>query len=243
MRNIIVFIFLVFCFNLSGQTGKFYSSRWHSVKNEKNPVDADEYTFHKKSKLHYFLSNDYTKIYIILKVEDHVVRNRILKEGLTIWIDMDNKPEKNMGILFPVGYENIENRSINDFSKESIDADKVLAEALNLANTIELIGFRNEPDKIFPAENSDSFTGSIESDENGVLHYRLIIPVEKIPVRNSRDGSGAMPFTIGVEYGHVASSNETGKKDSYSKQQVTGSPSGHKAIIMWIKNVKLAGER
>ena len=31
------------------------------------------------------------------------------------------------------------------------------------------------------------------------------MPVAKLPVRNSRDGSGAMPFTLGIEYGNLPS--------------------------------------
>ncbi len=243
MRIITLFILLFFYFNLNGQTGKYYLSRWHPFKNEKIIGDSDEYTFNKKSKLYYILSNDFTKIYITLKVVDKVVLSRILQEGLTIWIDMDNKLEKNLGIRFPVGSENIENRTIYDLSEKSLDADDDIAEALILANTIELIGFRNEPDKRFPAENSDSFAGTIKNDENGVLHYLLILPVEKIPVRNSRNGSGAMPFTIGIEYGNIASSNENLKKDSNSNPEVTSSRSRYQAVIMWIKNVKLAVEK
>lgn len=243
MRYIAVSILLFFYFNLSGQTGSFYSSRWHTGKNEKDPVYADDYTFHKKSKIYYILSNDYTKVYITLKVEEKEVWNRILKEGLTVWINMDNKPEKNMGVRFPLGSENIEKRSVQSFPEKNIDADEELTEALSHANTIELIGFRNEPDKRFPSENNDNFAGTIKINENGVLHYRLILPVEKIPVRNSRNGNGAMPFTIGVEYGNIASRNETGKKDKNSMTAVTVSTSGYKPIIMWIKNVKLAEEK
>jgi len=241
MRIITFFILLISYFNLCGQTGKSYSSRWHPVKNEKNPGDSDEYTFNKKSKLYYILSNDLTKIYITLKVDDEVVIRKILHEGLAVWIDMDNKQEKSMGIRFPVGSENIESRTIHDFSQKSLDAEKDINEAINLANTIELIGFRNELYKRFPADNSDSFAGTIKIDKNGVLHYRLILPVEKIPVRNSRNRTGALPFTIGVEYGNITSSNQAGKKDSNSKPEISGSR--HQAVIMWIKNVRLAEER
>lgn len=210
MRIINLFILLFLYYNLYGQSGNSYSSRWHYVKDEKNPGDHDEYSFNKKSKLYYFLTNDFTKIYISLKVEDKGVIGRILHEGLIVWISMDNKTEKIMGISFPVGSENVDNPLIHNLPAKSLADEKDLTQEADHANTIELIGFRNEPSKRFPAENNDSFAGTIKIDGEGVLHYRLILPVEKIPVRNSRSGPGALPFTIGIEYGNIASSIETG---------------------------------
>lgn len=237
-----LFLFFIY-FNLDGQTGKYYSSRWQTGDNKEITTNHDEYSFNKKSKLYYIVSNDITSIYITLKVEDKVVLSRILREGLIIWVDMDNSLDKNMGIRFPIGSENIENPRMHDFSENNSDTEKNIDEALTLASTIELTGFKQEPYKRFPAENRDSFSAYVKIDEHGVLLYRLAIPLEKIPVRNARDGRGTMPFTIGAEYGNATSSGGALKKDSKSKPAMISSQSSHPPVITWIKNIKLAEEK
>lgn len=67
---------------LNGQKGTLNLSKWHLS----NEVKASDYQLINKVKLYCFLSNDNDNIYIDMKVEDAGVQDRILKEGLTIWI-------------------------------------------------------------------------------------------------------------------------------------------------------------
>ena len=97
---------------------------------------------------------------------------------------------------------------------------------ISLANTIELIGFTRENERRFPSENADNCSGYVKVDNQGVLHYKMVIPITKLPVRNSKDASGAMPFNLGVEYGAVPISG-----------------SSKPPVIVWIKNVSLATGR
>ena len=51
------------------------------------------------------------------------------------------------------------------------------------------------------------------------------MPITKLPVRNSKDHSGAMPFTLGIDYG----------------PPVPKPP--FKPLLLWIKNIKLANNK
>lgn len=69
------------------------------------------------------------------------------------------------------------------------------------ANTIELIGFPENQSRFFPSDNTDNIRGSVKYDDQGILHYRLIIPVDKLSLEPAKGGSGTNPFTLGIEVG------------------------------------------
>ena len=175
--------------------------KWHKSETGELNVASGDYNFFKKGKLWYVLSNDNDNIYIDLKIEDPAVQNRILKEGLTVWINMDGKQIKKMGVRYPIGSENSMHRSRSGVQEDKLNPDGTLATPLSQANTIELIGFTSEESRRFPSDNTNTFRGSVKYDNSGILHYLLTLPVTKLPMRNSKDNGGTMPFAMGIEYG------------------------------------------
>jgi len=137
---------------------------------------------------------------------------------------MDAKSAKKMGVRFPLGSQHQGGRrgqnGIGNF-----DAQGKPVTSLSLANTIELIGFTSEESRRFPAENGDTFSGSLSYDKEGDLCYRMKMPLVKIPVRNAKDGGGAMPFTLGVEYGFTPPVN-TNRGSGMQPQFPVGSGEG-----------------
>lgn len=222
MKTAAVLIIFFFCLNINAQKAKLYLSTWNGNDNKELIVTSDKYSNYKKGKLYYFLSNDNNNIYIDMKIEDPGVKMRILEQGLTIWVNMDTKLTKKMGIRFPVGSQNPAVRSKPNLSDNSIINDAGPINPLLSANTIELIGFTSEETKRFPADNADNFKGAVRYDNKGTLFYKMIMPITKLPVRNAKGGKGAMPFALGIEYGPL-------------KTQPAFPP-----ILFWIKNIKLA---
>jgi len=161
--------------------------------------------------LYYFLSNDNDNMYVDIKVEDHGIQNRILKEGLTIWISMSGKEEKKMGVRFPIGSQNQGTHRKTDHQENNSVPDGKPVNPIAMANTIEIIGFTSEQQRHFPSDNHDSFRGSVKYDEAGILYYKLVIPIIKLPLRNTRAGNGAMPFILGIEYGSLSVVNKQGE--------------------------------
>jgi|WetSurMetagenome_2_1015567.scaffolds.fasta_scaffold223359_1 hypothetical protein len=238
MKSFFIIIYVFFNAAIYAQKGDLNMSRWHVNDN----VVPSDYQFLKKAGLYYYISNDTDNIYIDMKFQDQRIQNMILKEGLTLWINMDGKTVKKMGIRYPHGSQ-----------KNS---------PVPSSNTIELVGFIGEQERHFPADNPDNFRGSVKV-EGITLHYNMLLPIAKLPVRNSKDGNGAMPFTLGVEYGGNSATAPAGNISGRSNGlkagggRAGGGRSGgvsesrmgnykdiHQSQVgseeYWIRNVKLA---
>jgi hypothetical protein len=68
------------------------------------------------------------------------------------------------------------------------------------------------------------------------------MPIAKLPVRNSRGGHGAMPFTLGIEYGTLPAINKQGGNRGPKPSSLfhSGSSGSDGARLYWINNVRLA---
>jgi hypothetical protein len=234
-------LIILLCFLYAGssaQSGNANLCRWHTGDNP----EMSYYQSVKNTGLLYCLTNDNDNIYIDLKFADRVSQGAILQEGLILWIDMEGRSLKKMGVRFPAGSQNQgsydKTRQPEIAKSEEADGSSLL----KMANTIELIGFISEQERRFPSENPDNFRGSVSYDEDKTLHYKMTMPVSKLPVRNSKENKGAMPFNLGIEYGFPPVVNEPGGKMTKGRnakdlQTKAGSE------IHWIKNVKLASSR
>lgn len=240
MKSYLLILSLLVSCSLNAQKKNLNLSKWH----HSDKIEASDYNHIKKAKLFFSLSNDNDYLYIDLKAEDHEAQNRILKNGLTIWINMDGRELKKMGIRFPLGSDNQGSRRKADSHDNISTSDRNILTPLSMANTIELLGFTNEQQRRFPSNNHDSFRGWVRYGDDGILYYQLVVPIEKLPVRNSRDGRSAMPFTLGIEYGSSPTMNSQvnrGPKPS-SVFRPRSSDSGS-SEVNWIDNFKLASSK
>lgn len=220
MKKMIPLALLLISLNAFGQKDKSYQSSWHNEGENELSIPPENYTYFEKGKIFYFISNDENKVVLDIKVEDEGIQTRILKEGMTIWINMDGKQNKKMGVRFPVGSQYQAN---GKNSQTTLNTDGSVVTPLKMANTIELVGFTGENSNRLPSDNFDSFNGFVNYDKEGILHYRMNLPLEKIPLRNSKEGGGAMPFNLGIEYGMAPSAN-THTPPPSSPQQRGGAP-------------------
>jgi hypothetical protein len=197
MKTILLILSLLIFANLNAQKVNSKSGKWHY----KDKPEGSDFIPLKKSGVSYRLTNDNDNIYIDLKIEDPEVQNTILRGGLIIWINMDGKSLKKMGVRYPIGSEKqpVHNKSMQ--IENSANQNVNQRNPLSMAYTIELIGFINETERHFPADNYDNFRGSVRFDEVGALIYKMIMPVAKLPVRNTREKNETIPFTLGIEYG------------------------------------------
>lgn len=225
MKTLVLILSSLVTLGINAQKANQPTGRWHVS----DKVNASDYQIIKKANVYYCFSNDNENIYVDLKIEDAGVQNRILKEGLTIWISMDNKSAKKMGIRYPIGLQNGAGRNNFNRPESMLNPDGTLATPLSQARTIELIGFTNEEARRFPSENTDNFRGSVKYDNEGILYYRMVMPIAKLPLRNSKQGNGATPFAIGIEYGMLSNVNKSGNQMSpppTSSSSSSGSASG-----------------
>lgn len=240
MKIYALILSLIASISLNAQKGNLFYCNWNEGGNSEVNTPKTNYSYFKKGQIYYYLSNDKDNIYLDMRIEDPGVQTRILKEGLTVWIDMEGKSAKKMGVRFPIGSQNSSGRNKPD-QIEKLNPDGSIVTPLSMANTIELIGFINEEARRFPAENTENFSGSVKYDKEGILHYSMIMPLAKLPVRNSKDGNGAMPFAFGIQYGGARSGSASGAgRPSAGQSSVE---SAMPPVLFWIKNIKLASDK
>lgn len=273
MRLLITLFLFSLCININAQRGKLILSSWKENEEIGSSIPADNYSYCKKGKVYYSISNNSDNFFLDLRIEDKRVQNIVLEKGLTVWVNMESKLNKTMGVRFPIGSQYSGSKSDRNLTNINENSDKTIATPLSQANMIELIGFISEETRRFPADNYDNFRGSVKYDDNGYLNYKLLMPIAKLPVRNSKDGDGAMPFSLGLEFGaspliNVSGQNpysvtKTGRERggasrsnrkkrnqrTYSNSVLqnqsvsTVSLQNENPQIIWLKNIKLAANR
>jgi hypothetical protein len=238
MRSSLLILFLLVCGSPFAREGDLNLCRWHVS----DIIQSSDYHIIRKTKLYCFLSNDNDNLYINMKVEDQGILNMILKEGLIIWISLDGREVKKMGVRFPTGSQNQVAPFKSTLSENETNQQRNTVTPISLSNTIELIGFINEQERRFSSENHDNFRGSVKFEESGILLYTLIMPIAKLPLRNSREGHGTMPFMLGIEYGFLPATNQSGGNRGPAPSSVFHSrPTGSGASeIHWITDIRLA---
>ena len=102
MKDVAVIISVFICLNLSAQKGKIYQDRWHDEGIEAGNIPVGDYSLMDKGKLYICLSNNNDILFIDIKTDDPSVQSRILKNGMTLWVDMDNKTSRKLGIQYPI---------------------------------------------------------------------------------------------------------------------------------------------
>ena len=207
MKPTATILSMILCTSLSAQKGNLPAIKWIDDGTKETSISPADYTFNKKSNLYYLFSNDNTNLYVDIKVEDSGVENKILKQGMVIWLNMEGKQDKKLGVHFPIGSDNTGGRRRSNLTEDNFTPEGKPITPLMRATTIELIGFTNEQEKRFPADNPNSFKGSIKYDNDGNLVYRLLLPIAKLPIRNAKDGVGALPFNIAISYGDDPAAN------------------------------------
>ena len=90
MKYIVTLIALAGSISISAQKNTF-QSKWQNNPSDEFKLPVSEYIVAKKGKVQYYLSNDDMNIYLDMKIIETLEQIRILQDGLTLWINMDNK--------------------------------------------------------------------------------------------------------------------------------------------------------
>jgi len=213
MKPFLLILSLVFSAGINAQKSKMNLSIWHKG----DRAELSDYKQIKRTGLFYTLSNDDDNLYLDIIIEDRNDQNTILNSGLILWINMEEKAVRKMGIRYPMGVRNQGSRNKNFQTEGDITQKDKAGNPLSMANTIEIIGFIGERERHFSSDNAVNFRGWIKFDEAGKLHYRMVMPIARLPVRNSREGNGAMPFSLGIEYGFPSDNKQSAESVNQSQ--------------------------
>ncbi len=165
--------------------------------------------YDKKSKVKYDIFRDDENIYVSFIVADYYSQVKILRFGLTLWIDPNNKKKKDMGIEFPIK-EELQRPSQQQRAGMKPGAGMTGGQNMAQLHTMFdlseknnlLIGFDGEGSKreIYPEREKCDVYAKIFFDGSNRLVYNAVIPVKYV-----MQGEGAKNdnFTIGIESGHL----------------------------------------
>ena len=193
----IKFLFLVFGLFLISSCSQppLYQSLWQGT-----PVtvdgDASEWQrplayYDADSKLSFTVSNDSTKLYLIVEAYDEAAQMKIVREGLQIWIDTSGGKGKDIGILYPVaamsgnapkGTDNQSSGAGTGNYGSQPDYDRIAAMHRNFLKSpgqIELKGFKPPIGGVLPLQNAFGIQTRINWDTiNNILNWEAAIPME-----------------------------------------------------------------
>lgn len=104
--KIIAYVFLA-TFVISGcATVQLINSKLPEQNIEIDGLDNEwsgSYTFIEDEKVVIGAKNDDEYLYLVLKTMDRQIKQKVLSNGLTIWIDTEADEKKNFGIHYPIG--------------------------------------------------------------------------------------------------------------------------------------------
>jgi hypothetical protein len=201
MKNAVIILFLILFSNIYAQKSKPSPSKWNDNGKAEVNFPKENFQYFSKGKVYYYVSNDKENIYLDMRIDDPQTQNKILKQGLTVWINDDNKQGKTCGVRFPIGSENPV-RSGRQFQQGPSQATGINPNSpIAQANTIELMGFTKAERRIIPSNNGDNLRGWVRYDNEGVLIYKMIIPVSRIETDKN---IGTEPISLGIEPGSQA---------------------------------------
>lgn len=180
-----------------------YSAKWYPGIVKENEEDLTNLMqYNEKSKFLYLLSNDESNLYINLQVTDKNDLQKIMRYGLTTWINPEGKHKKTFGIEFPASSDKLPAPAF-DRKNGGGDRKDMRMAMMNAKNGLMILkGFGNKGEEINIDPRSDEyFHGRIDMLEGGKVQVNLVIPLNKLGL--SMEKASKEPFGLGFETGYM----------------------------------------
>jgi hypothetical protein len=179
-----------------------YESKWHTVLSANDEEGLiNQMQFETRSKFMFLISNDEKNLYIDLLTDDKAAIQKIMRYGLTTWINPEGKHKKTLGIQFPVAPGENGQPSYRRGDKGGDRKEMMMAMLDRKNQEMVLIGFEGKGNqKAIDPRIDSSFHGKVDMMEGGKLHVCLEIPLSKL----NRSGENFnLPFSAGFETGYM----------------------------------------
>ena len=134
--------------------------------------------------LQYNITNDNTNIYVSVATSDQSTQMRILREGISVFIDTKGKTNKSMGLSFPANEVIEVNRNNNTIKMMGGDkrGDQVnfKKQLLMDKDIFKTFGFINMDNRVYDVSDTIAIKLGINYDAFGNLVFESIIPIKHI---------------------------------------------------------------
>lgn len=164
---------------------------------------------------------DEQNLYVRMMTNDYYAKRKLAAFGLTMWFDPNGKKKKKLGLRFPVGGAEAEERAsaikkqgeAGSSVGERSDYQKLIDGAL-IANleVIELIGLSDDPVTATRSGITNGIKVAIAMDASGAYVYECLIPFRSYRI----SGKSLTEISVGFETGKY-----TAPKQKTTTKQVT----------------------
>lgn len=177
--------------------------------------------FDEKSKLHYQIESDDETLHINLKTTDRATIMRIVRNGLTVYMDANGKKNKQVFLQYPMPSPRPTGMA-GERSKDGQRPKFSLNDVLDGVNTMALYSSWGVENKFFAVMPTMDIAVAIMAVEDSILVYDLYIPfgLVKEGGRNaiSKLSVGIVPGKFEMPQGNAGAGNAGGRPAGGGRQ-------------------------
>jgi len=202
LTSLFIITFMLATPVLNAQKVAAYQSKWHEDQMKEHEEELiNRMQLEEKSQFLFFISNDEKKLYIDVVTADRAAVQKIMRYGMTTWINPDGKTKKALGIEFPVSSEGKgEPNFTRDKNADRKEMRLAMMASKNQEMTLTGFGAKGEQRSIDP-RNDPFFQGKVEMLEGGRLYIHLELPLDQ--VQRGDLASFSSPLSLGFETGYM----------------------------------------
>lgn len=162
--------------------------------------------------------NDESHLYILLSINNRMIKRQIMGFGLTVWFDPEGGKEKTLGIRFPVGMPHYMRSSMRG-SRHGEDSDLIRKMFENPKMELQLLGPDEHEQKTILFTDIMSYGIDVKVDQT----ERTLVYELKIPLTQNRQIRYAVRTDVAKRIGIGF---ETGKPDQEEMEELSGKRDG-----------------
>lgn len=154
--------------------------------------DKNNISFDADSKVAYEITNDDTNMYVLIITTDHTSQTKILRAGMSVFIDPAGKKSETVAVHFPIGSGDAQGMGEGPGAVteqqgqpgDKPDLQQMRAKALINANQYNLSGFsKGNGGYGINQENAAGVSVKINIDSTGEMVYEAVIPMQSLMQR------------------------------------------------------------
>lgn len=202
MKKILLTFSILMLFIISGCKGDVITSKWKTSEITIDGNDSDwgnTLTYMKDSKLLFGVQNDNENLYLCLVTNDPDLENKIVRMGLTVWLDREGGDRHVFGIKYPLSFQELgrssSNRSPEDMNRQPMDRNQIDERLLSRQTEVEIIGKSKDDVTRIPISELKGLKLKV-----GIKDYRMVYEMQ-IPLHPANDA----PYIINADTGSTVS--------------------------------------
>lgn len=188
-----------------------FKSTWQQPSFQLDGNDEDwagQMYYDNESGIMYGLSNDHEKLYVKLQFSNQILQQKVLKTGLTFWIDTVGKKKKQLGLIFPTKSQ--PHKSSTSYRTTRMEMKQIDTAIFNTKyregsqNMILVNYFGNGREDLIDNKNKEGINAILKMDTKEMLYYEAEISLQKIfPDPQKFLNDTTQHFSFGIETGKI----------------------------------------